>query len=109
MYVIRKSGLRELDRPPLVNLWVLDKKTMRLTNYYRKYDEDVLEKSIKFSSVAEFAEEADTEPRSAIEHGPESTVLRAVCAPAQRQGGTQAGDAKQHGRAQIRERDGLDE
>jgi hypothetical protein len=60
MYVIRKSGLRELHRPPLVNLWVLDKKTMRLTNYYKKYDEDVLEKSIKFSSVAEFAEEADT-------------------------------------------------
>lgn len=60
MYVIRKSGLSELDRPPLVNLWVLDKKTMRLTNYYRKYDEDVLKKSIKFSSVAEFAEEADT-------------------------------------------------
>ena len=60
MYVIRKSGLSELDRPPLVNLWVLDKKTMRLTNYYKKYDEDVQKKSIKFSSVAEFAEEADT-------------------------------------------------
>jgi hypothetical protein len=54
------SAISELDRPPLVNLWVLDKKTMRLTNYYRKYDEDVLKKSIKFSSVAEFAEEADT-------------------------------------------------
>jgi hypothetical protein len=60
MYVIRKSGLRELDRPPLVKLWVLDKKTMHLTNYYEKYDEDVRKKSIKFSSVAEFAEEADT-------------------------------------------------
>ena len=60
MYVIRKSGLSKLHRPPLVNLWVLDKKTMRLTNYYKKYDEDVLKKSIKFSSVAEFAEEADT-------------------------------------------------
>ena len=103
------SAISELDRPPLVNLWVLDKKTMRLTNYYKTYDEDVIKKSIKFSSVAEFAEEADTEPRSAIEHGPESTVLRAVCAPAQRRSETQAGDAKKHGRAQIRERDGLDE
>ena len=60
MYVIRKSGLSELHRPPLVNLWVLDKKTVLLTNYYKKYDEDVRNKSIKFSSVAEFAEEADT-------------------------------------------------
>lgn len=60
MYVIRKSGLSELPRPPLVNLWFLDKKRMRLINYYRKYDEDVLNKSIKFSSVAQFAEEADT-------------------------------------------------
>ena len=60
MYVIRKSGLSKLHRPPLVNLWVLDKKRMRLINYYRKYDEDVLNKSIKFSSVAQFAEEADT-------------------------------------------------
>jgi hypothetical protein len=60
MYVIRKSGLSELHRPPLVNLWVLDKKTMCLTNYYKKYDEDVRTTSIKFSSVAEFAEEADT-------------------------------------------------
>ena len=54
------TAISELDRPPLVNLWVLDKKTMRLTNYYKKYDEDVLTTSIKFSSVAEFAEEADT-------------------------------------------------
>jgi len=60
MYVIRKSGLSELHRPPLVNLWVLNKKTMRLTNYYKKYDEDVRHKSIEFSRVAEFAEEADT-------------------------------------------------
>jgi hypothetical protein len=38
------SAISELHRPPLVNLWVLDKKTMRLTNYYGKYDEDVLKK-----------------------------------------------------------------
>jgi hypothetical protein len=54
------SAISKLHRPPLVNLWVLDKKTMHLTNYYKKYDEDVRNKSIKFSSVAEFAEEADT-------------------------------------------------
>jgi hypothetical protein len=66
MYVISKSWLQwNLAKPPLVNLWVIDKtqkkqEPLHLINYYRKFDEVVRHEKIEFSRVALYAEEADT-------------------------------------------------
>ena len=61
MYVISPSALNWiLDKPPLVNLWVLDPKTKYLRNYYRNQDEVVTNTKIELKSVDGLVKEADT-------------------------------------------------
>ena len=61
MYVISPPALDWiLDKPPLVNLWVLDPKTKYLRNYYRHQDEVVKNTKIEFKSVDGLVKEADT-------------------------------------------------